>query len=138
MLDRVAYHGFPGGRPAWHFDRPAKPKPTPVTVPTGLYAVEILRLVANGVTALRDIAPELDADVVMFVHRPIQAKPEPGSEWEHYAKLSIAKNRQGRCGLVSLFYQGDQTRFDGWAGNVPQHIKTAAPARRGFASGEAF
>ena len=57
MLDRVAYHGFPGGRPKWHFDRPSKPEP--VTVPTGLHELAILRLVANGVTALRDIAPEL-------------------------------------------------------------------------------
>lgn len=88
---------------------------------------------------LRDSgAIEQDADVVMFVHRPIQAKPELGSEWEHYAKVSVAKNRQGRCGVVSLFYQGDQTRFDGWAGNVPQQVKAAAPARRGFAAGEAF
>ena len=97
---------------------------------------------ADATPALSDLrdsgAIEQDADVVMFVHRPIQSKPDLGDEWTHYAKLSVAKNRQGRCGLVSLFYQGDQTRFDGWAGNVPQHIKTAAPARRGFASGEAF
>ena len=56
---RDAYHGFPGGRPVWHFSMPAKPKPTPVTVPTGLHELAILRLVENGVTALRDIAPEL-------------------------------------------------------------------------------
>lgn len=59
MLDRVSYHGYPGGRPAWHFDRPAKPKPAPVTVPTGLYAVQILRLVANGVNTARLIAPQI-------------------------------------------------------------------------------
>lgn len=56
---RDAYHGFPGGRPKWHFARASKPKLEVVTVPTVYHGVEILRLVANGVTAIRDIAPEL-------------------------------------------------------------------------------
>ena len=83
---------------------------------------------------LRDSgAIEQDADVVLFVHRPIQAKPELGPEWEHYAKLSVAKNRQGRCGRINLFYQGDQTRFDGWGGDAPQTtLPQKAPAPRGF------
>lgn len=59
MLDRVAYHGFPGGRPKWHFDLPSKPKPEPVTVPTGLHELAILRLVADGVNTRRLIAPRL-------------------------------------------------------------------------------
>lgn len=59
MPDNIAYHGFPGGRPAWPFARPSKPVPVPVTVPTGLYAVEILRLVANGVNTARLIAPQI-------------------------------------------------------------------------------
>lgn len=58
-FDAIAYHGFPGGRPAWPFASPSKPAPVPVTVPTGLHELAILRLVANGVVALRDIAPEL-------------------------------------------------------------------------------
>jgi replicative DNA helicase len=69
---------------------------------------------------LRDSgAIEQDADVVIFVHRPIQAKPDLGIEWAHYAKANIAKNRQGRCGIISLSYIGDQTRFSGWAGEPP-------------------
>jgi len=69
---------------------------------------------------LRDSgAIEQDADVVIFVHRPIQAKPELGPEWKYYAKASIAKNRQGRCGVISLSYQGDQTKFAGWQGDAP-------------------
>ena len=69
----------------------------------------------------------------MFVHRPIQSKPDLGDEWTHYAKLSVAKNRQGRCGYLSLFYQGDQTRFDNWGGEPPRTVK-ASPARRGFSA----
>lgn len=78
---------------------------------------------ADATPSLSDLrdsgAIEQDADVVMFVHRPIQARPEMGDEFRHYAKLSVAKNRNGRCGVISLFYQGDQTRFDAWAGEPP-------------------
>jgi len=74
---------------------------------------------------LRDSgAIEQDADVVLFVHRPKQAKPDLGAEWDHYAKVSIAKNRNGRCGVVSLSYIGDQTRFAGWSGQPPQSQTT--------------
>jgi len=62
---------------------------------------------------------EQDADVILFIKRPIMSNPELGDEWTHYAKLSVAKNRQGRCGLLNLSYIGDQTRFSGWAGEVP-------------------
>ena len=69
---------------------------------------------------LRDSgAIEQDADVVIFVHRPIQSSPNLGHEWTNYAKASIAKNRQGRCGVISLSYDGDQTRFTGWTGQPP-------------------
>ena len=89
---------------------------------------------------LRDSgAIEQDADVVMFVHRPIQAKPDLGPEWEHFAKLSVAKNRQGRCGRINLFYQGDQTRFGGWGGDAPQAtLPQKAPASRGFSADARF
>jgi replicative DNA helicase len=62
---------------------------------------------------------EQDADVILFIKRPIMSNPELGAEWAHYAKLSVAKNRQGRCGLLNLSYIGEQTRFSGWAGEVP-------------------
>ena len=75
MLDRVSYHGYPGGRPKWHFDLPSKPEP--VTVPTGLHELAILRLVANGVTALRDIAPELGVKLTTSI-APYVAKLEAG------------------------------------------------------------
>jgi replicative DNA helicase len=70
---------------------------------------------------LRDSgAIEQDADVILFIKRPIMANPELGEEWKHYAKLSIAKNRQGRCGYINLSYVGEQTRFSGWYGEPPR------------------
>lgn len=99
MLDRVAYHGYPGGRPAWHFDRPAKPKPTPVTVPTGLHELAILRLVSNGVTALRDIAPVLGVKWTASI-APYVAKLEAGG----YVTRPPSNGRTDR--LLSLTDKG--------------------------------
>lgn len=71
---------------------------------------------------LRDSgAIEQDADCVIFVHRPIQSKPDLGQDWKHYAKVSIGKNRNGRCGVVNMSYIGEQTRFAGWSGPAPSH-----------------
>jgi len=78
---------------------------------------------------LRDSgAIEQDADVVMFVHRPIQAKPDLGGDWANYAKCSIAKNRNGKCGVINLFYIGEQTKFAGWSGLAP--VKSSTASRR--------
>jgi replicative DNA helicase len=75
---------------------------------------------------LRDSgAIEQDADVIVFIKRPIMANPELGDEWNHYAKLSVAKNRQGRCGFLNLSYIGDQTKFSGWAGEPPRKDRTS-------------
>jgi replicative DNA helicase len=91
---------------------------------------------ADATPSLSDIrdsgAIEQDADVVMFVHRPIQAKPDLGDEWKLYAKVSIAKNRQGRCGMVNLAYVGDQTRFTGWSGQAPSKSSYSAGSRAGI------
>ncbi len=73
-----------------------------------------------GLHELRDSgAIEQDADVVGFIHRPIMASPEMGAEWANYALLRIAKNRQGRCADIHLYYGGDQTRFAQWDGEPP-------------------
>jgi len=70
---------------------------------------------------LRDSgAIEQDADVVGFIHRPIQAQPELGEDFKNYGLLRIAKNRQGRCGDVHLFYYAEQTKFTAWGGEVPE------------------
>lgn len=88
---------------------------------------------APGLSDLRDSgAIEQDADVVMFVNRPKQARPDMGPEWDHFAKVTVAKNRNGRCGNLSLFYQGDQTRFDNWAGEPPYTPSATNSHKKGF------
>lgn len=86
-----------------------------------------------GLSDLRDSgAIEQDADIVIFVNRPIQVRQDLGPDWQHYAKASVAKNRNGRCGMFNLFYQGDQTRFDAWSGPAPAHSSGAQRARGGL------
>lgn len=80
---------------------------------------------------LRDSgAIEQDADVVMFIHRPVQVDPQLGDEWKYYAKLHVAKNRQGRSGVVvDLSYIGEQTRFANWSGPAPVVRVRNAPSK---------
>lgn len=72
---------------------------------------------------------EQDADVILFIKRPIMNDPELGDEWKHYARVGVAKNRQGRCGLLDLFYAGEETRFTNWSGPAPQKSQPAPRAR---------
>lgn len=65
---------------------------------------------------------EQDADVVGFIHRPIVSDPTLEGDWQNYAVLRIAKNRQGRCADLHLFYAGEQTKFSQWSGQVPQKL----------------
>jgi replicative DNA helicase len=74
---------------------------------------------------LRDSgAIEQDADVIVFVKRPIQSNPELGDEWKEYAKLSVAKNRQGSTGYLNLRYIGSRTKFIDWYGEIPQSMNS--------------
>jgi replicative DNA helicase len=76
-----------------------------------------------GLQDLRDSgAIEQDADVVMFIHRPIEATPGIGDGFKNYALLRLAKNRQGRTGDVDLFYDGPHTMFKAWSGPAPQKL----------------
>ena len=85
-----------------------------------------------GLHELRDSgAIEQDADVVAFIHRPIMENPDAGEQYRNYGLLRVAKNRQGRCADVNLFYQGEYTKFDSWAGPAPSKL-TTAPTTRGF------
>ena len=85
-----------------------------------------------GLHELRDSgAIEQDADVVGFIHRPIMANPDFGSQWANYALLRVSKNRQGRTGDVHLFYVGEQTKFGQWSGELPSNA-AAEPKTKGF------
>lgn len=85
------------------------------------------------IPALHDLrdsgAIEQDADVVAFVHRPIQANPDAGEQFKPYALLRIAKNRQGRTGDVHLRYTGEFTVFESWAGQVPKASRSSHNSR---------
>lgn len=74
---------------------------------------------------------EQDADVVAFIHRPIEAQPELGPDWASYGLLRVAKNRQGRTGDVHMFYVAEQTRFSQWSGDPPTKMKPE-PRSRGM------
>ena len=64
---------------------------------------------------LRDSgAIEQDADIVIFIHRPIKAKPDLGDEWRYYAKCAVAKVRDGEPGNFDLMYIGENTKFVDW------------------------
>lgn len=57
---------------------------------------------------------EQDADIVLFLHRPIVAKPELGQEWKDYSQAHLAKQRGGRTGKLDFMYIGENTRFKDW------------------------
>lgn len=88
-----------------------------------------------GLHDLRDSgAIEQDADVVGFIHRPIMTNPAK-TELTHYGVLRVAKNRQGRCGDIHLYYEGEQTRFTAWGGPIPS-TEAERPATKGFSHGK--
>lgn len=62
---------------------------------------------------------EQDADIVLFLHRPIKANPSLGPEWQDYAKCSLAKARDGETGLFPLAYYGKYTHFANWPQEQP-------------------
>jgi replicative DNA helicase len=65
---------------------------------------------------------EQDADVIVFVHRPIHSKPDLGPEWKHYAELIVAKNRDGETGVLDAQYVGETVRFMDWKGDKPTSL----------------
>lgn len=62
---------------------------------------------------------EQDADVIVFVHRPYQVKPDMGDEWKPYAELIVGKNRSGTCGHIHAHFAGATMRFFDWQGEIP-------------------
>lgn len=62
---------------------------------------------------------EQDADVIMFVDRPIMSNATLGQTWECYADLIVGKQRNGPRGSVSLRYVGQNVQFLDWEGDKP-------------------
>lgn len=78
---------------------------------------------------------EQDADIVMFVHRPIYYKPDLGDEWKYYAKLIVAKLRDGSPGAVHTQFIGENTRFMDWPEETPIPTNQVRVARTNKNSG---
>jgi replicative DNA helicase len=89
----------------------------------------------NQVPGLHDLrdsgAIEQDADVVLFVHRPIVSNPDLGGIFANYALMRVAKNRQGRIGDVHLSYLGEYTKFGSWEGQPPSMGVSSKGAQKG-------
>lgn len=69
---------------------------------------------------LRDCGEiEQDADIILFIHRAIHAKPDLGPEWLQYACIGIAKNRSGPTSRIDMRYQGQYVLFSNWDGDKP-------------------
>ncbi len=62
---------------------------------------------------------EQDADVILFVDRPIMNNATLGPAWERYADLIVGKQRNGPRGSVSLRYVGENVQFLDWHGEKP-------------------
>ncbi|HEX8994567.1 MAG TPA: replicative DNA helicase [Ktedonobacterales bacterium] len=63
--------------------------------------------VASNITVHNSI--EQDADIVMFIYRDDVYNPD--SDRKNIADIIIAKHRNGPVGVVSLYFQGAQTRY---------------------------
>ena len=62
---------------------------------------------------------EQDADVILFIDRPIMNNPSLGPEWEDYAEVIVGKQRNGPRGTVPLRYVGKNVQFLNWEGDKP-------------------
>ncbi|MBQ0099534.1 MAG: replicative DNA helicase [Firmicutes bacterium] len=60
-------------------------------------------------------AIEQDADIVMFIHRPDKNATEKeiaeGKVQQNVAEICIEKHRNGRTGVVKLYFKGECTKF---------------------------
>ncbi|MCY1172722.1 replicative DNA helicase [compost metagenome] len=67
---------------------------------------------------------EQDADIVIFIDRPIMRDASLSDEWNRYSEAIVAKQRNGSLGSVSLRYIGENVTFLDW-GNDPKPTKSS-------------
>lgn len=65
---------------------------------------------------------EQDADVILFIDRPIVNNPSLGNGWEQYAEIIVGKQRNGPRGSVNSRYVGENVQFLNWDGDKPTRI----------------
>ncbi|OUM00559.1 replicative DNA helicase [Variovorax sp. JS1663] len=80
-------------------------------------------------------AIEQDADIVLFIDRPIQRKPDLDAEWKYYARALLAKQRGGRTGYLDFTYVGEHTRFMDWPRDTPIPTNQVRVARSNQSKG---
>jgi replicative DNA helicase len=76
---------------------------------------------------------EQDADIIMFIHRDFQADKKLGAEWKVYARLAIAKLRDGEPGELPLHFAGEHLHFSDWPTDLEiptSKVRTATPAKK--------
>lgn len=64
-------------------------------------------------------AIEQDADIILFIHRPIVTNSDLGNEWRYLANCHMAKQRGGKTDKFNLMYVGANTRFKDWPADEP-------------------
>jgi replicative DNA helicase len=62
---------------------------------------------------------EQDADIVVFIDRPIMRDAALSDDWKTYAEAIVAKQRNGSLGTVPLRYVGEHVTFLNWEGEKP-------------------
>jgi replicative DNA helicase len=64
-------------------------------------------------------AIEQDADIILFIHRPIVANPDLGDDWRYLANCQMVKQRGGATGKFDLMFVGKHARFKDWPADTP-------------------
>jgi replicative DNA helicase len=74
-------------------------------------------------------AIEQDADIILFIHRPIVVNPDLGEDWRYLANCHMAKQRGGKTGKFDLMYVGKHTRFKDWPADTPIPVVKVVKAK---------
>lgn len=74
-------------------------------------------------------AIEQDADIILFIHRPIVANPDLGDDWRFLANCQMVKQRGGPTGKFDLMYVGKHTRFKDWPADTPIPVVKVVKAK---------